>query len=141
MRAVSEAVPMMRDWWQRNDRQVKKEWEGSVIPLVTYQIARQELETLLRWDLETQLRLRLPDHLRLNGPTAAASTARRWRQRLEHQLFGDRLRVQHTVVTTRLADNWKLRQYIRLDGPTEGKIHLQVDPLTRDLCSYPTTRS
>ena len=125
LRAVSEAVPAERDWWQRLDQREAEKWRANYRPHATYQQCREWLENAVRCDLESQLRRRLPE---LDGPTAAA-TARLWRQNMQHLLPGDRLREAYTAVT-RWPDRWQLVQHLVTDGTREGKTLRRGGPFT-----------
>ena len=124
LRAVSEAVPGGRDWWQETDQEQAEKWAANYKPRTTsYQQCRQEMEWALSCDLELTLRRDLRE---LDGRTEAAAiqrraaTARLWRRRLEHLLSGDRLWTEYTAASTRWSDRWQLRQYAVTDSPTEG---------------------
>ena len=125
LKAVSEAVPALRDWWQRQDQHLAELWKDNFGPLKTYQQRRQNLQDTLSWPMKRWLHHRLPE---LDGPTVEA-TARHWRQNIQHLLSGDRLREAHTAVTTRSAHRWRLRQYEIQDPPTEGKTRRRRGPL------------
>ena len=117
MRAVIEAVPTGRSVYQRMDRETVEEWKQNYEPLPTYQSLRLKLEQTLSEDLEATLRRFLPEM----DDLTVASTARCWRQHLVQLLDGDQLRARYAAITTRLADNWRLRQYVVTNSSAEGE--------------------
>ena len=116
LRALSEAVPGKRDWWQGDDQMKAEQWRANFVPRDTYQQCRQWLEECFSCQLEYSLRDDLPE---LDGPTAAA-TARLWRQYAQRLLSGDRLLEAYTAVTTRWPDRWQLLQYLLTTDTSEG---------------------
>ena len=114
LRAVSETVPALRNWWQRHCQREEEQWRANYQPLDTYQLYREAQQHNIRCDLQSRLRHRLPE---LDGLTAAA-TARLWRQNIQHLLSGDRLREAYTAVTTHHP---VARQMAALSVPHNGR--------------------
>ena len=99
LRAVSETVPALRDWWQRKDQETAKPSRIASEQQITYQkwLLEANLNTFL---MEMRLSGCLPE---LDGPTVAI-TACLWRQNIQHLLSGDRLREAFTAAIARWPD-------------------------------------
>ncbi|KAF0310591.1 hypothetical protein FJT64_018442 [Amphibalanus amphitrite] len=117
LRALGEAVPLMKLVWREVDRKEKEAWEGNHRPPATYQQCREVLEEILSCDLQHWLRRDLPE---MDGPTVVA-TAGLWRRRLQQLLSGDRLRAAYDAAVGRWPDRWQLLQHYLAEDDTQGK--------------------
>ncbi|KAF0306873.1 hypothetical protein FJT64_002352 [Amphibalanus amphitrite] len=117
LRALGEAVPLMKLVWGVMDREMKEDWEGNYRPPATYQQCREELKRILSCDLQDWLRVKLPE---MDGPTVVA-TAGLWRRRTQQLLTGDRLRAAYDAAAGRWPDRWQLLQHYLAEDDEQGK--------------------
>ncbi|KAF0314758.1 Protein mab-21-like 3 [Amphibalanus amphitrite] len=118
LRAISEAVPSMGDWWRGVEERGTR-WSDPCPPLLPLQRIRDALETLLSCSdhLDWFLQRRLP-HL---DRETAAITARFWRLRLRRLLAGDRLQTEYSAALGG-TDRWCLRRHVLTEDGAAAEV-------------------